>query len=88
MQLVAGLRANRLTRPKSVVTDFDQWFGEVRNIGLRLAAAAWKPERPGGFALISAPPVLTVAPLRSATVRLISDQIRLGRMVPFQVIML
>ena len=52
------------------------------------AAAAWKPERPGGFALISAPPVYNVAPLRSATVRLISDQIRLGRMVPFQVIML
>ena len=31
---------------------------------------------------ITARPVLSVAPLRTTTVHLISDQIRLGRMVP------
>ena len=46
------------------------------------AAAAWKPEGPAGFDPISARPVLSVAPLRTATVRLILGQIPLGRMVP------
>ena len=47
------------------------------------AAAAWKPEGPAGFGPISARSVLSVALLRTATVRLILDQIPLGRMVPF-----
>ena len=45
------------------------------------AAADWEPSGPGGFAPISSRPALSVARLRTATVHLISNQIRLGRMV-------
>ncbi len=69
MRRAAGLRANRTTHSGTVP--------------LPLAAAAWKPEGPAGFVPISARSVLSVAPLRTATARLILDQIPLGRMVPF-----
>ena len=52
MQRVVVLRANRLTPTKSGVPDFVNLTGEVRNIGLRAAAAAWKQAGTGDFALI------------------------------------
>ena len=56
--------------------------GSRTNRTTHWAAAARKPEGPGGFAPTSVCPVLHVAPLRAATVHLILSQIRLGRMIP------